>query len=379
MLSPQELHEELKKFNDKQLDDIVVQYPLDTAILHSDAVRQKRAFEIWQAIQVDPNWRDRVEPILEKVKTDAEAYFYDRLRHIEKYLLDPPWAKDKNLATGHVKELKEQLEKKVLRLDKPQDVRVRGTLFPAALLTKGWWERKDRPPSINWRSDKLPGLQEWLFQGFDLWAPSWDISWDFHLQKPVARHLIAQLTQGDEADSIPVVIPAEKAHDIRAYFMDPGSWGGCEAEVSGLLSHRAQLEEDPSPEGRDLGDYYITLNRDDDRHKVEVLDAEKTPLYSGYLWKCLTPKEWIGKDGKVCLRDVYFVWEHTNFAARDARQYNLDGLQHKERLIEKEHPGGLVLLQKSHNIVEGSPAWTTNQIYELIARRRVAVPLAGNN
>jgi hypothetical protein len=64
------------------------------------------------------------------------------------------------------------------------------------------------------------------------------------------------------------------------------------------------------------------------------------------------------------LNQVYFVWEHTNFVAKEAVAYNLDGLAHKEALIAKQHPGSkLVLLQKSHNVVPGEPAWSVDKFY----------------
>src|SRR5689334_11827880 len=53
-----------------------------------------------------------------------------------------------------------------------------GAFMPGSLLAFGWWERSDR--SLNekdWRD--IAGIQRWLFNGFEQWAPSWDTNlWD---------------------------------------------------------------------------------------------------------------------------------------------------------------------------------------------------------
>jgi hypothetical protein len=370
-MTPEQLFDELKKMNDCQLNDVVVLCRLDPSMLRTSEALKERAFEIWKMISGRPELIEGIDPVIEKVKTSTHGYFYERLRHIKDYLVEPPWPKEGRVGTGTVKELKNNLKKKVGKLDEPQLVTVRGTLFPAALLTAGWWERKRvEKVKIGWKKT----LQQWLFEGFDYWAPSWDISWDFDRAAPLAKpYFIAQLTEGDEADSIAVIIPAEKAKEIREQFMDPSGWGGFEAEVTGILGHRHQFSELPPEEG-EASDYYIGLRRDEKKHRIEPLMAAKTELYSGYVWKCLMPREWARKDGSVSLDQVYLVWEHTNFAAQDARQYNMDGLAHKEELIHKLHPGGLILLQKSHNFVEGKPEWESDEVYRLLAGKSVKAP-----
>lgn len=73
----------------------------------------------------------------------------------------------------------------------------------------------------------------------------------------------------------------------------------------------------------------------------------------------LAPEEWLKGEEILGLNEVYFVWEHTNFVAKEAVAYNLEGLEHKERFIAKLHPGSkLILLQKSHEIVPGKPKWS---------------------
>jgi hypothetical protein len=76
--------------------------------------------------------------------------------------------------------------------------------------------------------------------------------------------------------------------------------------------------------------------------------------------------------------DVYIVWEHTNFAAKQALEYNLASLKDKEAFIEKTHreDGGLILLQKSHQlIVPGEdPKWDIGDFYRmLLAREKIKV------
>ena len=39
------------------------------------------------------------------------------------------------------------------------------------------------------------------------------------------------------------------------------------------------------------------------------------------LWKCVAPKEFLGGHAP-CLNDVYFIWEHVNFASHDAIAYS---------------------------------------------------------
>ena len=242
--------------------------------------------------------------------------------------------------------------------------KVRGTLFPAALLTEGWWERRQQGAAslaIEWKNP----LQRWLFKGFDLWAPSWDICWGANDAKYAdRRYYIAQLTEGDEADSLPVIIGTEKAKRLADEFKD--SWGGFEVVIVGMLGHRWQFEKKlPKNVKREPTDYYISVEDDKKRHAISRVPAG-TELYSGYLWKLLAPEEWMKGEEMLALNQVYFVWEHTNFVAKEAVQYNLDALEHKEGLIAKQHPGSkLILLQKSHAIVPGDPKWTVQKFYDL--------------
>jgi hypothetical protein len=65
------------------------------------------------------------------------------------------------------------------------------------------------------------------------------------------------------------------------------------------------------------------------------------------------------------LNQVYFVWEHTNFAKQGAVAYNLESLEHKERYL-RDKRGELVLVQKSSPLVPGEPEWSHEEIYNLL-------------
>jgi hypothetical protein len=95
---------------------------------------------------------------------------------------------------------------------------------------------------------------------------------------------------------------------------------------------------------------------------------EQTQVYSGYLWKCVAPKRYL-KDKRVSLNDVWFIWEHTNFASPEAVSYNLDSLERKEDYVRRDH-GELVLVQKSSFLVPGDPAWRAEEVYDLLLNKK---------
>ncbi|MBI3897265.1 MAG: hypothetical protein HY308_03095 [Gammaproteobacteria bacterium] len=248
------------------------------------------------------------------------------------------------------------------RLPQPLRISVRGTLFPCALLTAGWWERpgKAKITRIEWKDP----LQHWLFHGFDLWGPSWDFSWTLDADPTADKpYFIAQLGGGDEADSLPVIIPHTKARKLRELFLD--SWGGLEVTVTGLLGHREQFcgayRELEKFGG--LLDYCLWLDDDDKTHKISI-SAERTELYSGYLWKCIAPRKWLQQKRHLSLDQVYFVFEHVNFAKRDAMNYGLDCLAHKEEYLRSMH-GEMVTIQKLSPLVPGDCAWSPQAVYDV--------------
>jgi hypothetical protein len=363
-----EIFRRLRQCKLDQLTTIEVEFDLPREYLdvNSVAARAKDILDLLKQRR-DKRWIDRLMELLNRLQTGAEPYLGGRLEHLQRFLLGSRDTENVSPETvGTIKELREKL-KQGKGLDSRDRVliRVRGTLFPAALLTEGWWERKQLEAgslTIEWANP----LQQWLFRGFDLWAPSWDVCWGAtDPNEPAKRYHIAQLTEGDEADSLPVIIGPRNAEELRAEFQD--SWGGFEAVVVGRLGHRFHFDKVlPKNVKRDPHDYYISVEDDNRRHKITRLKGVRTDLYSGYLWKLVAPEEWVKNEPMLGLNQVYFVWEHTNFVAKEAVQYNLEGLEHKERLIARQHPGSkLILLQKSHEIVPGEPAWPMEKFYQL--------------
>ena len=271
---------------------------------------------------------------------------------------------------------------------RPTTFRVRGTFFPCLLLCSGWWERRRRtvPPVLR------TNVQSWLMHGFEQWAPSWDFS--LPTSELASRYLFAQIGEGDEADSIAVVVCGEeKVQQVQQFVADRMVF---EAEVTGQLTHRRYLvdEDGLDEEFRgvletwgDAFSYCLLVKEDEPEHKVEPLRSRdpSSMVYSGYLWQCLAPKEWIRErhglrsfeewnrqDQPLTLNEIYFVWEHTNFAKPDAVAYNLDSLAHKRAYLEKRH-GELVLIQQSSPLAvldpAEQPAYEKSGFYEWMATR----------
>lgn len=317
-------------------------------------------------------WRVTNTPNTSKLS----GYLVSRTRYLGRFFGSPQASLDLSIGDReHVSDLRAKLLRGV-ELHKPKLLTVRGTLFPCALLAEGWWERKGSKKlaaglAIGWGDP----VQEWLFNGFDLWAPSWDFTWIFDAEEQDESHpyLIAQLGSGDEADSMPVLIPQGKAERLREEFEK--ELGGLEVEVTGLLGHRKHFPGDRSDLEIFGGvlDYCLWLSDEDEKHKVSRC-REKTSIYSGYLWKCLAPRARIaGQKDRINLLepwDVFFVWEHTNFASPDAVAYGLDSLKHKEDYIEKRY-GELVLIQKSSSLVSGSPELSARRAYERLFTGKV--------
>lgn len=284
------------------------------------------------------------------------------------------WKRD--LERLDVSDLRDKLLRQAptLTLNKPVLVTVRGMLYPCALLKSGWWESHNKKESEpQWQNP----VQEWLFRGFHEWGPSWDFSWHFEdLQSNDSwRYFIAQLGDGDEANSISVIIPAEKAKKLQEVFQQKGQeigldFVGSMVEVTGVLCHRSHC-----PQAARLGmvggilDYCLWLKEGEASHKI-VVNRGKADLYSGYLWKCLAPQAWVKGNDSPELNQVYFVWEHTNFANESSIKYNLDSLDHKEAYIRRMHGNeDLILLQKSSLLVPGPTKWSKQEFYDFFLQK----------
>ncbi len=265
-----------------------------------------------------------------------------------------------------------------IKLEQPVLMTVTGTFLPCALLSSGWWEKHGRASvkQDNWRNE----VQAWLFHGFELWGPSWDFTFDLeHWNDTNARpYFIGQLGEGDEANSIPVLLPKEKARRILDYVSDrPKGSGGFEAEITGLLGHRHHFAKTSGAQPLELFgglfDYCLWIDESNPTHRFVARASAATGVYSGYLWKCVAPKTFLPANGLPTLRDVFFVWEHTNFASASAVAFNLEALATKERFLTREF-GELALVQKSSDLVPGEPLWSSNEVYSsLIGKRSVAL------
>jgi hypothetical protein len=113
------------------------------------------------------------------------------------------------------------------------------------------------------------------------------------------------------------------------------------------------------------------VGSNESEHRVELHTNEHVELYSGYLWKCVCPKIFLDKKDPQLVHS-YFAWEHTNFANRDAINYNLDALDHKLVYIaEKRKQGGsrddLSLLQHMmpQDRLRGDPGGTGYELPEI--------------
>lgn len=262
------------------------------------------------------------------------------------------------------------------KLPNPTPIRIRGTLYPCALLVSGWWARQqaEKIDVPQWDND----IQSWLFHGFHEWGPSWDFTWNFESaeESQVKPYFIAQIGDGDEANSIPVIIPREKAKRLHEVFLEKGNnigikMGGFEVEIKGWLTHRIhftkeELKHFDLPQ-EDILNFCIWLKEGEAGHVIEPR-ADMPSIYSGYLWKLIAPQKWIAGKKMIPLNQVYFVWEHTNFLKHDSVQYNLDSLEHKVSYIKGIHKAkygedDFVLLQKSSSLVPGTPKWNADEFY----------------
>jgi hypothetical protein len=260
-------------------------------------------------------------------------------------------------------------------LRKATQLTVSGTFFPAVLLYAGWWERLRQDPrkKPEWHDD----LQAWLFAGFEQWGPSWDFSVEGSEES--GNYLFGQIGEGDEANSLPVIVPPSKAE--RIYEQISGGKRVFDVRATGSLCHRTHLVDkevrQKADEWGETFDYFILLDEDNPAHHVSPL-AGRPVMYSGYLWQCFAPSKWIikqraeglGREAFVIerprLNKVYFIWEHTDFTKPDAVEYNLDSLERKRDFLKARVDDDLVLLQKSSEVVPGRPILDRKTFYEYV-------------
>jgi hypothetical protein len=293
----------------------------------------------------------------------VDELFAEHLRHMR----DELWAialshtaMDAPGAQNHVSELRARLEKQPIPAA-PELVTVRGVFYPAVLMTPGIWDRPESgeaAPSTEWRS----ALQNWLFSGFEEWAPSWDIN--VSSDDGNGGPIFGQLGHGDEAFSLLVAVTGTDAGKLRDELIGEGEMA-CSVELQCSLVHRRHARATVPKRMRTWGktfDYCLLVNLDEG-HRIERIDAAEP--YSGYLWECVSPREWLGEKEVPDLIDVFFIWEHADFTRQEARDYGLDALAHKHAYIERRF-GDLALVQKSAPIVPGTPLLATESFYGLV-------------
>jgi hypothetical protein len=245
-------------------------------------------------------------------------------------------------------------------IDRPELVTVSGVFYPAVLLTPGIRAGSDPvegAKEIVWRTP----LQRWLFSGFEEWAPSWDLNTPDGDDQP----LFGQLGYEDEAYSLLVIVTGPRAGHVREKLLEAGEMVS-NVELTGALIHRSHVEAQ-LPKGLDWEnkfDYCLGVNLSQG-HRIER--AGPADPYSGYLWECVVPKQWMQGRDVPEFTDSFFVWEHTDFASTDSQDYGLDALKHKHGYIE-ERFGELQLVQKSAPIVPGDPVLDTKSFYTVLER-----------
>ncbi|MGH6672474.1 MAG: hypothetical protein ACRECV_10955 [Xanthobacteraceae bacterium] len=222
--------------------------------------------------------------------------------------------------------------------------------------------RRRSPRELIWRD----GLQEWLFHGFDLWGPSWDFTWDFEDGEFQRPYSIAQIGDGDEANSLPILLPRSKARKLEEVL--GGDWRGTHAAVKGVLGHRSHFERYMAPGvltlfGGSL-DYCLWLDEDNPNHKISIPRNKKSSVYSGYIWKCVAPKQ-LPLENTPVLSDVFFPWEHANWNNKDSISFSPEALENKEEQIRRRW-GEVELLQKSSSLVPGTPSLSKDAVYNML-------------
>jgi len=145
---------------------------------------------------------------------DTQLYFFDRVEPFTQFLNGVQKPYDRDFQNTDFNTLKNALLR-IKELEKPYSISVRGTLFPSALLSTGWWNRlcPNYKKNHNWKDE----LQKWLFHGFDLWGPSWAFTWN--LLDDNNALAIAQFGEGDEANTIPVIISCNKAMKLYSVLL----------------------------------------------------------------------------------------------------------------------------------------------------------------
>ncbi len=142
-------------------------------------------------------------------------------------------------------------------------------------------------------------------------------------------------------------------------------WGGMPASIRCLLGHRKHFKalRRRDPDGAGWLNWCLWMDPDKPEHKLTRLSAREvatnTPLnsathsniYSGYIWKCFTLQNWYNR-GNFRPEEIFFIWQHTNFASEQVLDYHKEILAYDERMMRRHimdstQEGNIVLLAKS--------------------------------
>ena len=132
-------------------------------------------------------------------------------------------------------------------------------------------------------------------------------------------YFIAQLGDGDEANSIPVLLPASKARQIPGCNSHAPGWGGMEAKATCLLGHQQSLRE--AFRTRLLSKLFgglarllsLFIGEDDKDHYIEPQAGdENTRSIPAIFGSASHRRRFTAAERRACINDVYFIWEHVN-------------------------------------------------------------------
>ncbi len=331
-------------------------WPDALSLLNRDAITNPPAYI---ASRVSPaNWSSIISliPDLDRIDSSGNGEMQGAVSSVRKSLL-----------------AQRILENPVLIRD------LRGYFFKATLLTQGFYRRSLHSLPVQSTNN---GIQNWLFNGFDHWGPSWDISIDPKDQnsmkgEPVADYVLGQIGSEDELESLPILIHRTKMEPIHNHYASSKYEGTHALHVNikkGYVIHKdhlanliGDLQVQPYIErllkwGKSF-DYLIVVDKAPISHKIEPIENDGTqmpPLYSAYLWQCLRPKNILFPDPS----QVYYIWQHADLTRRDAYEFKLEIL-HKERKSLEGRFGPMRLIQQSSPFVklpkQNEPEMTAEQ------------------
>jgi hypothetical protein len=249
------------------------------------------------------------------------------------------------------------------------EVTVSGTFFEGSLISLGWWEsrwkplqstknkKEDEGKKIKWRD---PELQQWWYEGFSEWAPSWDVNRLPRRKKGAAKGqplersapescLFGQIGTKDEADSISVII--QGSEKVDTFLAEVDDRLVVPVVIKGMLCHEKFLKNHLSDDsargkyesvyesellpgnnrGRDQDKYHILVCPDREHdHSIHVNNRISVDHYSGYAWNVWAPEEWlkaVEKPAQLSFGSAYFTWQHTNFASSIVTREELASLK----------------------------------------------------